>query len=279
MKKIIQSAICSAMFLFASVAFPMASGNAGVNDEFKNHITVGENELKIALQYISVALDKDSNHLEPYEKNYCNNDFLNCEAGGVVYDATTASSMGSVLSSEQGSVIIQKIVGGWVGHPTAANQPAFDFIDLSRADHTTVFDNHLCVEVHFKDSTEISNSLPLWAGKTVVLCGLAPGGELIDIDMVDSDTSNGGDTSHKTLPVAKGSWKCFNPHNDFCNNGITGCPSGTTLGTGAADGGAGFGYDTNDDDPTDPKAPYGLDTDVIFGVCLTQATSSLLSSD
>ena len=273
MKKIIQSAICSAMFLFASVAFPMASGNQGVNDDFKNHITVAENELKIALQYISVALDKDSNHLDPYEKNYCNIKYENCVNGGVQYDAATHNNMGDVLSSEYGSVIIQKIVGGWVGHPTAANQPDFDFIDLSGADHMTVFNKHLCVEVHFKDSSEINNSLPLWAGKAVVLCGKAPGGELIDIDMVDSDTSNGGDTSHKTLPVAKGSWKCFNPHNDFCNNGITGCPAGTTIGTGAVDEGAGFGYDTNG---TDPKAPYGLDTDVIFGICLSQATSSLL---
>jgi len=279
MKKIIYSAICGVMFMFTNVAFSVSS-NEALETRFNKQMDTAEKELRIALQYIAEQLDKDSNHLTAYDKNYCNIKYENCiDANGNQFDASTHSGMGTVLSQEYGDVVIQRIAGGWVGFPTgsslaAVDDPGFDFIDMSNSVHSTVFNRHLCVEVHFKDSSEVNNDLPLYAGKTVVFCAKAPGGELIDIDMVDSDTSNGGDTSHKILSVDTLSWKCLNPHNDFCNNGADGCSANDTPGT-SNQLGAGFGYDTKDDTP---EAPLGLDNK-IFGICIPSASPSLQQGD
>jgi hypothetical protein len=81
------------------------------------------------------------------------------------------------------------------------------------------FGDHLCFEIHFKDSSEYSGISMAIANKTVVLCAVSSEAnmELIDIDMIDTDNSDGGKTSHKTIPPNNAGWRCFNPHGVFAN--------------------------------------------------------------
>ena len=135
---------------------------------------------------------------------YCKTDDVDCGD-----DANTNTT-------EKQDVIISKVVGGWVGSGHSSNQgPMQNFL---LADGEAIFNKHLCLEVLFKNSSEIKFAKPFYMGKTVVLCAeAADGSGLINIDNVDVETNDGGSTVQVHIADGKAGWRCFNPDEDLGN--------------------------------------------------------------
>lgn len=99
----------------------------------------------------------------------------------------------------------------------AAGTDAFQVINST----SETFNDHLCVEIHFKDTSQYKDISLSLNNKTVVICARSADttAELIDIDMVDSDPSDGAKISHNTIAPGRSGWACFNPHNSLNNGG------------------------------------------------------------
>jgi hypothetical protein len=112
-------------------------------------------------------------------------------------------------------------VGGWVGTGHSDIQSAEPNFDLIKIDsQKAIFDKHLCLEVHFKTTSEIKFAKPLYMNKTIVLCAQDAGGSgLINIDLVDRNPNDGGNTTHVKVADGLAGWRCFNPDNNLGNSG------------------------------------------------------------
>ncbi len=107
------------------------------------------------------------------------------------------------------NTIVRTLSWGFVDEDLEDNST----FDTVTADKVT-FNHHLCLEVHFKDMSEIKNASPIFANKTVILCALTRNGsELIDLELVSHDELHA-----KNMEGSSG-WKCINPHNDLNNGG------------------------------------------------------------
>ncbi|MBF12807.1 MAG: hypothetical protein CMF46_00335 [Legionellales bacterium] len=228
MMTIIKNLLYSSLIL-SFTAFSSIDINQRVLDDAHAQILGAEKEISARLNLLKSELLANHDHLAYGISEYCsiaNND-LSCLNKD---DATQ--------SAEQ-AIIIDKMMWGFVLNGDESDTDYQDYIQqtttsdyFAHFEHATpsnsVFKNHLCLEVQFKDSAEIDFALPFYSGKTVVLCAISSKDDssLVDINYIDSDLSDGfNDENHAIIPTGHAGWRCFNPHKQFNN------------------GGAGFGFD------------------------------------
>jgi hypothetical protein len=221
-------------------------------------LATAESEIQAAMDELTRQLTMHVDAIYGVHRVYCKTD----QAG--VLDTGQCGADDGINQTEIASIIIDYYTGGWlpvteVGRPnlaaTADLVTAFDLADKERlgtnpnAEATTVFDDHLCLEVHFKDNDEMDYVLPFFANKTVVFCAHNTAtGELNTLRSVGMEAPT-DDANH--LLIA--GWTCMNPHEGFLN------------------GGQAFGFDDDDNDSaTVPVASYpsrsGLLQECIKGV-------------
>lgn len=84
--------------------------------------------------------------------------------------------------------------------------------------NSETFGDHLCVEVHFKDTSQFESISAALNNKTVVFCAESndTSNALVDIDMIDSDNDGLNNPDHATIA----GWRCYNPHNSLNNGGL-----------------------------------------------------------
>lgn len=193
--------------LFAGI-----NGMSALKEDINSQVQSANQEIENALEVLNERLNQKLDRVDAYEKLYCNIKGQNCENASV-FTATD--------ENESKDMIIHKIVGGWVGTNHSANQqpePNYDFINIDS--QKAIFDAHLCLEVHFKTSSEIKFAKPLYMDKTVVFCALESGGSgLININLIDDNLSDGSNTTHLKVAEGLGGWRCFNPDNNLGNAG------------------------------------------------------------
>ena len=230
MKKTIMSILLGAFGLQGALHASIDI-NQQILDDAGAQLTGAENEIVARLNLIKSDLLANHDHVAYGLSEYCS-----------ITDQDPACSNKETATqiTEQG-IIIDKIAWGFVLNGDESNTDYEDIINKSptniyNAPFTyasptmPVLKNHLCVEVQFKDASEIDFALPFYAGKTVILCAVSSTDDssLVDIDYVDSDPMDGyGDENHAIIPSGAAGWRCYNPHNDLGN------------------GGAGFGFDYN----------------------------------
>ena len=111
-----------------------------------------------------------------------------------------------------------------------------------------IFDQHLCIEVHFKNSREMSNISSYTDDKTIVYCAMnRNSSEFIDITRVNISE----------LQNRINSWRCINPH------------------VGLGNGGSAFGFTVDGDDNI---INGGLEGPSIVESCLQGAIPNLDSN-
>jgi len=244
MKKLI-SALVSVFILCSSVSLASVGGMAALKDDINGQLQTANLEIENALAILAERLNQKLDRLDAYEKSYCNTKGENCQ---------NASALTATDETEVKDVIVHKVVGGWVGndhsiHQVLSEQPNFDFLDIDA--QNAIFDKHLCLEVHFKTTSEIKFAKPLYMNKTIVLCAQDAGGDgLINIDLVDSDPTDGGNTTHVKVAEGLAGWRCFNPDSNLGNSGTA------------------FGYDSDGSRVIDK-------VDGVLNNCLVQKSADL----
>jgi len=116
---------------------------------------------------------------------------------------------------------------------------------------SATFGDKLCFEVHFKDTSEYNGISLALSNKTVVLCARSSAAtqELIDIDCIDADLSDGCNKStHATIPSGNAGFQCFNPHGKL----VVGTDPPQYI-KDVGNGGNALGYMTISDDGTDTR--------------------------
>lgn len=200
--------------LFSSVAFCWSATFAGVDaaadlqSDINAQMQTANQIVGTALSDLKKSLKKRLDGLPGFEVGYCKTDGVDCDAN----DPTGSDT-------EKADVIISKMIGGWVGTGHSTNQGAQQpFIRV--AAEPDIFNKHLCLEVLFKNSSEIKFAKPFYMGKTVVLCAKsADGTGLINIDNVDVHTDDGGSTAQVHVADGEAGWRCFNPDDNLGNQG------------------------------------------------------------
>lgn len=254
MKNLIQTIAVTAAFFWSSASLAGTDTSQAVNDEINAQMTTANMEVSQALGKLSDQLLEHLDGLPGLYKGYCKIDDSDCSAT----DTTTNDV-------EKKDVIIDFYTGGWVisqGHNSINLADSADLLeDFQKVETDTnklVFKKHLCLEVKFKDSSQVDFAKPFYAGKTVVLCAVnASDGLLINLDEVD-ENPNLSTTAHVKVADGVAGWRCFNPHNDLGN------------------GGQAFGYDLNP--LSDTVTLVVPDIDGVLNNCLAQASADLLTN-
>lgn len=251
MKKSIITIISTGMFCWSSISMAGTDTTQAISDEINAQMTTANMEIAQAAGILKDQLIEHLDALPGVYKAYCKIDGTDCSPT----DQTTNDV-------ERKDVIIDFFTGGWVidqGHTSTNLASAADLKEdfrLVESDpQKIVFKKHLCLEVKFKDSSQIDFAKPFYAGKTVVLCALtAEDSTLVDLDDVDDDMTI-ATTAHVKVASGTAGWRCFNPHNNFNN------------------GGQALGYDLN---PYDGSKKLVIpNVDGILNNCLTQASEDL----
>lgn len=251
MKKSIITIISTGMFCWSSISMAGTDTTQAISDEINAQMTTANMEIAQAAGILKDQLIEHLDALPGVYKAYCKIDGTDCSAT----DQTTNDV-------EKKDVIIDFFTGGWVidqGHTStnlaSAADLKEDFRLVESDSQKIVFKKHLCLEVKFKDSSQIDFAKPFYAGKTVVLCALtAEDSTLVDLDDVDDDMTI-TTTAHVKVAGGTAGWRCFNPHNNFNN------------------GGQALGYDLNPYDGS--KTLVVPNVDGILNNCLTQASEDL----
>lgn len=254
MKKLLTTLTIAGVFCWSSISVAGTDTNQAISDEINAQMTTANGEVSQAAGLLKIQLTEHLDAVPGFFKAYCKIDGTDCSAS----DQTTNDV-------EKKDVIIDYITGGWVvdqGHNSTNLAAASDLKEgfrlVESETNKLVFKKHLCIEVKFKDSSQIDFAKPFYAGKAVVLCALtAEDSTLIDIDQVD-DNMLVTKTSHTMVADGNAGWRCFNPHNDLNN------------------GGQALGYDL---EPfSGVKTLVVPNVDGILNNCLTQASENLLTS-
>lgn len=253
MKKSIITLISTGIFCWSSVSIAGTDTTQAIADEINAQMTTANMEIAQAAGILKDQLLEHLDALPGVYKGYCKIGGADCSAT----DQTTNDV-------EMKDVIIDFYTGGWVidqGHTstnlavTADLKENFQLVESDS--EKIVFKKHLCLEVKFKDSSQIDFAKPFYAGKTVVLCALtAEDSTLIDLDDVDDDM-NITTTAHVKIADGLAGWRCFNPHNNLNN------------------GGQALGYDLAIDGSKTLVVPS---VEGILNNCLTQASEDLAIS-
>ena len=220
------SIIC--MLLFSQTSL-FANGNESILEEIDAKLETSVDQIHPALGSLEKQLNKSLGHLTGIKKSFCNPG-MDCDYN---------SGHGAVDDATESEIAIDYITGGWVTPETAPGNAAREqvcgldadnedtgvtcqFSTISYAEHA-VFQDKLCLEVHFKDTTQMQYSNPIFTNKSFVLCAMvADGGELINLGCVDDRSGSGADivdgkSCNDHLNV--GLWQCFNPRDEFNNGG------------------------------------------------------------
>jgi len=193
--------------------------------EINSQLSVANAEVEAALVILKADLDRLNGRVPGIYKDYC----------VLGDDREKCTGLSEVeLSNDQG-IVIEYLTGGFV-HVTApsdighiapecggsddANVADCMMAGFKLAESEPIFDKHLCLEVHFKDTTEMHFAKPFFTNKTVVLCAnVKETGALIDFNMIDDDMSE-ADTAHTFMnEKLETAWRCFNPAQDLNNGG------------------------------------------------------------
>lgn len=109
------------------------------------------------------------------------------------------------------STIIRSMAWGFVDESLVDAE--LSWFDKVGFEYTT-FNQHLCIEIHFKDNKQIAEASPIFTNKTIAFCAFnRDGKELIDLRLVS------GDEMHAKIVDGPEGWKCINPHNSLGNGG------------------------------------------------------------
>ncbi len=212
MTKITSTVLSLVVFCFSFTSYASVGGMDALKDDINGQLQTANLEIENALAVLAERLNQKLDRLDAYEKSYCNIKGDNC---------INPASLTATEETEIKDVIIQKLVGGWVGtghSDIQATAPNFDLLDIDSG--KAIFDKHLCLEVHFKTTSEIKFAKPLYMNKTIVLCAQDAGGSgLINIDLVDRNPIDGGNTTHVKVADGLAGWRCFNPDNNLGNAG------------------------------------------------------------
>ncbi|MBF12812.1 MAG: hypothetical protein CMF46_00360 [Legionellales bacterium] len=131
---------------------------------------------------------------------------------------------------EESAVPVKYIAWGFVLEGDEADKTYNDIYGISPGtnaftlinNNSGTFGDHLCIEVHFKDTSQLKNVSLSLNNKTIVLCANSSDAstELVDIDMIDSDNDGLNNPTHSVIPSGPSGWRCYNPHNSLGNGGL-----------------------------------------------------------
>ncbi|MBF12810.1 MAG: hypothetical protein CMF46_00350 [Legionellales bacterium] len=250
MKKIIRTITIAGVFCWSSLSLAGTDTAQAVQDEINSQMTTADMEVSQALGKLKDQLLEHLDAAPGLYKGYCKIDGTHCGSDSTTNDV------------EKKDVVVDFYTGGWVvdqGHNSTNLAAAADlnenFVLVESDTSKIVFKKHLCLEVRFKDSSQVDYAKPFYAGKTIVLCALnASSGVLIDIDEVD-ENPNLSTTGHVMVGDGLAGWRCFNPH------------------TGLNNGGQAFGYDL---EPVTKNTTLVVpQINGILNNCLAQASDTL----
>jgi len=219
MRNLIKNLIASTCFCWSSIGIAQIDIDATLKTEINAQIKQANQEIENALLELSKQLNRDLDAAPGLEKKYC-------KIGADGNDHAQCGSDDTVNAQEKKDVVIDYMTGGWVvsqGHNSSNLVPTDEKLENFQLVNTDsgklVFKKHLCLEVHFKDSSEMDFAKPFYMNKTVVLCAKdSVQALLINIDHVDDNTVD-GTTSMSSIADGNAGWKCFNPDNNLGNGG------------------------------------------------------------